>query len=156
MDKKRIGKIVNTHGIKGELKVATDDDSLFASNETIYIKVRNDFVEYNIKSVRKHKNHLLIMIGEYDNINQVLKYKGLDVYAAKGEELYFSDLIGYRVVNAEVKIGNVEEIINNNAHDILVLDSGVMIPYVDAFIKEIDETDEVITVELIEGMDNED
>ncbi len=157
MEKIKIGKIVNTHGIKGELKVAFDDSLLFEKGMNIFIKVRNDYMEYTINSLRMHKNHLLITIGDYTNINEVLKYKSCDIYANRdNDEVYISDLVGYEVIENGKVVSEVEEIINNGAQDILVLKNEIMIPYVDEFVKEIDDVNNCIKVELIEGMYNED
>ncbi len=157
MEKVKIGKIVNTHGIKGELKVAFEDQMLFEKGMELFIKVRSDYVAYTVKTMRMHKNHLLITIGDYTNINDVLKYKSCDVYAVRSEDdVYLSDLVDYAVVENEKTLGTVVEITNNNAQDIIVLDNGMMIPYVDAFVKTVDEHHKVITVQLIEGMYNED
>lgn len=157
MEKIKIGKIVNTHGIKGELKVAFDDVSLFQKGMTIFIKTRTDFIEYTLNTMRVHKNHMLITIGEYNNINDVLKYKTCDVYAIRSEdEVYMSDLTQYTVVSDGKEIGKVSEIITNGAQDIIVLDNGVMIPYVDAFVNNVDDENNLIDVTLIEGMCDED
>lgn len=157
MEKIKIGKIVNTHGIKGELKVAYEDEQLFEKAMDIYINFGTEFVEYNINTIRKHKNHLLITIGKYSNINQVLQYKGCDIYAIKNnDDVYISDLTSYFVVSDNKDLGRVKQIISNGAQDILVLENGCMIPFVDEFVKEIDEDNSQIKVSLIDGMCNED
>lgn len=158
MKKIKVGKIVNTHGIKGELKVSFDDLDLFVKDMSIFIEVKKEYIEFNLTDFRVHKNHLLIKLNDYNNINDVEKYKGNDVYIDREEdEVYYSDLIGYTVLDANNKeYGKVENIINNNAHDIFVLENNKMIPYVDEFIVEIDDENTKIIINVIEGLFDED
>ncbi len=157
MKKIKIGKIVNTHGIKGELKIAYDDIDLFEKGMNLYIETKSEMKEVVLQSFRAHKNHLLVMLEGYNNINDVEKYKSCDVYSDRIEdEVYYSDLIGYAIISEKQQLGTVEKIINNNAHDIFVTTNGVMIPYVDEFIVEIDDDAKTIEINLIEGLIDED
>ena len=76
----KIGKIVNTHGIKGEIRILSKfpyKDKVFIKGMTIYIDKNN--IE-KIVTYRRHKNFDMITMEGYSNINEVLKYKGMDVY----------------------------------------------------------------------------
>ena len=76
----KIGKIVNTHGIKGELRLLSKfpyKDKVFIKNMIIYINKENKEI---INTYRKHKNFDMITLNGYTNINEVLKYKGKNVY----------------------------------------------------------------------------
>lgn len=76
----KIGKIVNTHGIKGELRLLSKfpyKDKVFINNMTIYIDKKDKEI---INTYRKHKNFDMITLKDYNNINEVLKYKGKNVY----------------------------------------------------------------------------
>ena len=84
MEKVYIGKIVNTHGIKGELRILSDfefKDKAFKVNTEIYI----DNEKHIIKSYRKHKNYDMITIDNYNNINDVLYLLKKKVYKMKNE-----------------------------------------------------------------------
>lgn len=156
MDKIKFGKIVNTHGLKGELKLAFSDLDLLEDDELIFINYRDELVEFKIISSRMHKNHLLITLDGYNNINDVQKYLNCDVYVnKKAGEIYLSELISFDVFENDVKIGTVKDIIFNGAQDILVLDNNVMIPNISEFVKDIDLENNVIKVELIEGFVDE-
>ncbi len=153
MNKIEIGKIVNTHGIKGELKVAFTDESFFEKDMSIFI---GEMGEFKIKSFRIHKNHMLIVLDGFDNINDVLQFKSCSVYINRQEgEYYTSDLIDYEVYENEEKLGEVKEIIGSSMQELIVLDNGIMIPNVDEFVKEFDDENKIIHVELIEGLRNE-
>lgn len=71
MNKIKVGKIINTHGIKGELKVSKTGIESFDRDIAYYIG--NDNLEYKISKVRKHKENLMIILDGYNNINDVLK-----------------------------------------------------------------------------------
>ena len=96
----------------------------------------------------------------------VEKYIGSFVYGYKDDELldadeyFYTDLIGMQVVSTEgTKIGPVTSIYDNTRHDILNIDhngKNVAIPYVDAFIKDVDVEKKTIVVMLIKGLIDED
>ena len=79
-----IGKIVNTHGIKGEVRILSDfekKDRVFVAGMPIYIGRKKE--KEIINSYRHHKNFEMITMKGYNDINQILKYKGLYVYIKK-------------------------------------------------------------------------
>ena len=99
----KIGKIVSTHGIKGELKIISEfpyKDKVFIIGNNLYI----DNNIYEIKSYRHHKNYEMVTLNDYTNINEVLFLLQKNVYLKK-EDLYLSekeildeDLITYKVL----------------------------------------------------------
>src|SRR5699024_7370219 len=102
---------------------------------------------------------------DHQNINLVEKYVGSFVYGLKDnalldeDEYFYDDLIGLMVKCDDKVIGKVKTIYNNGRHDILNVDyngKNVAIPYVDAFIKDVDLNNEIIEVELIKGLIDED
>ena len=101
----RIGKIVNTHGIKGELRLLSSfkyKDRVFKKDMKLYIGNNKEMVI--IDSYRKHKNFDMITLRGYDNINQVLKYKGCfafinrDDLVLKSDEYLDEDIMGFLVI----------------------------------------------------------
>lgn len=162
-----IGKIINTHGIKGELKVKASTDFIderFQKGKHIYIDDHGKMVEMEVQTQRFHKGHVLVSFRDYLDINLVEKYKGCTLYANKDTSLlddgeyYIGDLIGCKVYNYEKMIGTVTEVQLYDHHDILVIEGKrrLLIPYVDAFVKEEDIENKRICVELIEGFYDED
>ena len=81
MDKKmfNVGKIVNTHGIRGEVKVKriTDFEERFSKGELLYIQTKEGHVPVIVENHRMHKGFDLLKFEGLDNINDVEKYKGL-------------------------------------------------------------------------------
>ena len=117
-----IGKIVNTHGIKGEVRILSSfsDKSIFNPGNTLYIC--DDALK--ISTYRVHKNYDMVTFEGIDNINDVLKYKGMDVYIKREDISNFiiEDLIGYEVYTNKL-VGKVERLISNIKYVILVLDN---------------------------------
>ena len=109
-----IGKIVNTHGIKGELRLLSNfkfKEKVFLENRRIYIG--EDKTEEIITSYRHHKIFDMITLKGYDNINQVLKFLQKEVYVKKndldlGEDEYLDeDLINLNVIFNNEEVGRV-------------------------------------------------
>ncbi len=158
MDKVYIGKIVSTHGIKGELKILSDfdfKDKVFVVGKKIIV----DDKEYTIKSYRVHKNFDMVTLDNYTDINEVLFLLKKDVYVSKDElsfndgEILDSELMEYKVLTNTGKVGIIKEIFKASETNKIIrvlFDKEVLIPY--SFIKKIDKSNKEITVELIDGM----
>ena len=120
MDYVLIGKIVNTRGIKGELKLKSLTDfpeERFKINNDVYIKTDNDFDKMRIIRYNRHKNMDYIVLEGMEDINLVEKYKGCEVYADKNDELnlsedefYAEDLIGLKVYQENQLKGEIVEV----------------------------------------------
>jgi len=158
-----IGKIVNTHGIKGELRIKSDfeyKDRIFKKGFNLYIG--KDKIKEQINSYRPHKDFDMVTFNEYNNINQVLKYLKENVYIIK-EDLNLSDdeyledeLIGFSVVENENIVGEVIAITKtsptNKIMEINYKGKKVLLPYHKDFILKLDLQNKKIEVKLIEGM----
>lgn len=155
-----IGRIINTHGIRGEVKVKTDSDfDRFVVGKTIYVLDKDIKKELTIKAVRKFPQGLIVKFVGIDNINDIEYLKGSLLYTdeepvLEEDEYHYNDLIGLKVINQNnVEIGVVNDVIDvPQGHLLQVKTSSkmVLIPFVSAFIKEIDEHS--IKIEEIEGL----
>lgn len=114
MDKVFVGKIVNTHGIKGEIRIVSDferKDEVFKVGKKVIIN-ENEFI---IKSYRIHKNFDMITLEGFDDINQVIPFKGLSVFVRrsavnlKEDEYLLEDLIGMKIIINKEEYGIVED-----------------------------------------------
>lgn len=158
MDKVYIGKIVSTHGIKGELKILSDFDyksKVFVVGKKLII----DDKEYEIKSYRVHKNFDMVTLDDYKDINEVLFLLKKDVYVSKEElnlnndEVLDSELMEYKVLTNTGKVGIIKEIFKASETNKIIrvlFDKEILIPY--SFIKKIDKENKEIIIELIDGM----
>ena len=118
-----VGKIINTFGIKGEVKVLSNfeyKEKIFKKDFKIYIS--EDYHKEVINTYRIHKNYDLITFQGYSNINEILKYKGCNIYINKDDlkledgEYLLSDLIGLEVYDDDKLLGVIidyEESVNN-------------------------------------------
>lgn len=158
-----IGKIVNTHGIKGELRLLSDfkyKEKVFLQNRKIYIG--DEKHEEMIKTYRHHKIFDMITLYGYDNINEVLKYKNKNVYVKRNdlefdkEEFLDEDLINLSVIFNNQEVGHVLAIRQINPKskviEAIINDKLTLIPYHNDFIKEVDLDNKKIEMNLIEGM----
>lgn len=160
-----VGKIINTHGIRGEVKVINESNlNRFIEGAKLYVKREDKYIPIIINTVRYHQKYLLITFNHIDNINNVLSYVGLNLYVRGHDDnsrekgkYYYDELIGCKVYNQHnVYIGLV--------NDIIELPKGVLlevkqennhislVPYVDEFVKTIDITNKKITIQEIEGL----
>lgn len=148
-----IGKIVNTHGIKGEVKIISNikhKDLIFKKGNIVIIQ--NE--KLTINSYRTHKNFDMITFKDINDINDVLKYKGLNVYIEdKDSDIYLDeDYIGLEVYSSRY-IGKIEDIMNNTKQDIFVIENNDKKYYVpDVFVKEIDIKNNKMIIEEIDGL----
>lgn len=159
-----IGEIVNTHGIKGELRIVSDfkyKNEVFKKDFILYVGKRKELVVLN--SYRPHKQYDMVTFKGVDTINDAIPYKTDSIYA-KREDIKIDgylneDLIGLKVYHNDKLLGKVLDVIPSNASDLLLINSrnkNQYIPLVDEFIKDVNLEDKKIKVELIKGLLNED
>lgn len=157
-----IGKIVNTHGIKGEIRILSNfekKEKVFIKGMPIYIGRKKE--KEVIQSYRHHKNFEMITMEGYSDINEVLRYKGLYVYIKKEDlrleegEYLESDLIGLTVMVEDINKGTVSDIRDSGHNKFLVIQTEkkeVFIPYQKEFIAKVDFESRIITITPIKGM----
>lgn len=151
-----VGSIVNTHGIKGEVKVKSETNlDRFEKGNMLYLKKGNKYMQITIDSHRTHKGMELITFNGITNINDVLDYKGCNLYVKHDDEdtLYYEDLIGKDIlVDGKVvaKVKDIREVPQGIILECEADGKTKFIPYVDAFIKEVGK--DYIVVTPIEGL----
>lgn len=140
-----IGKTVSTFGIKGELKVISDfeycDKAYKVGN-----KVLINNIEHVISGIRYHKNYVLLKIDNLNNINDILKYVGFNIYIKRldlnlsKDEFLYKDLINSEVIDEDdTKLGKVIEVVNGI--NVLIKVKGTKefyIPLIDNYVKRFD------------------
>lgn len=155
-------KIINTHGVKGELKALfyADSPQFFKKVKTLYDKKEN---AYNITGVREGKNCLLVTIEGVEDMNGAERLKNLSLYAKREDfpplpkgEYYLIDLIGLmaETVDGE-EIGEVINVQESAAQNLLVIKKGdeeILIPKCDAFVDRVDLEEKKIYITPIEGL----
>ncbi len=160
MDFVLIGKVVSTHGIKGEVRIL----SSFPFKEKVFLVGNDLWIDnkpYTIMSYRVHKQYDMVTFKGFSNINEVLFLLKKDVYYKKDDlnlnddEILDEDLIHYEVLTTEGKKGIIKEIFmasETNKIMRVLFDSEVLIPMNSPMIVEISKTKKQVIVELIDGM----
>lgn len=152
-----IGKIVNTHGIKGEIRILSNfekKDLVFKPGFALYIGTNLD--KEIIDTYRVHKNYDMVRLKGINNINEVLKYKGMKVYGKRSDlalngTYLLDDLIGMQVICDNECFGEVINIFDNNNNTLLEIkyQKNYYIPYKSNYIKKIDlEKKEIIVSDI--------
>lgn len=162
MEKIKIGKIVNTVGLKGEVKVYNYSDSIeiYETIESIYVEDRLTVIE----NVRAQKNMVILKLEGADDRNAAEALRGKELYITEDDlpelpegQYYVRDLIGMSVAEEDGNLlGHVTDVLQNTAQDIFEVESEngkkLLIPKVEQFVLDIDAEKREITVRLIEGM----
>ena len=147
MKKVYVGKIVNTHGIKGEVRLLSNfskKELVFKPNFKVYIG--EELVEETIETYRVHKQFDMLTFKGIHDINLVLKYKGKKIYINKDdlllkeEQYLLEDLIGMNIICENENLGVVSDILDTPAGKLLYITfaKNYYIPYNNVYIKKVD------------------
>ena len=151
-----VGKIVNTHGIKGELRILSDfelKNKIFQKNINLYVGPEK--IEFTITSYRHHKMFDMVTFKGITNINEVINLKGLLVYVKRetlnldNASYVLSDLIGLDVYDKDKKIGTVKDYYLDNGNTLLDVlgKKEFYIPLKSHYIKRVNLQDKKIITE---------
>lgn len=152
-----VGKIVNTFGIKGELKIVSHFEMakrVFAKGNHLIINKTN----YEITNVRFHKNNYLVELNNIKDINKIEYLINEEVYFAKenlnltASEYLIEELLNYKVVSNNEEIGIVTSYDDNKINPLIKVNNRFYIPIKGNFILNVDKTNKVITVSDIRGL----
>ena len=155
------GKIVNTHGIAGEVKIMpwADEPEFLLEFNTLYI----DGQPMEVASARVHKNSVLVKFQGVNDINAAVKYRDKvvcidrnDVELEEGA-FFLADLMGLEIRDADSgeDLGKIGDVLRPPASKVYVVRGGKkehMIPAVDEFVVETNVDEGYLRVRLIEGM----
>ena len=162
----RIGVITSTHGIAGELKVypTTDDPKRFKKLKNCILKNERETLELNVAGVKFFKNMVIIRFKEFNNINQVEKFKNSELYVTRENaipleegEYYICDLIGLDVIDdKDNHIGKIYDVIQTGANDVYVIKMidgrELLLPAIKQCILNVDITSGSMQVHVLEGL----
>ena len=152
-----IGTIVNTHGLKGDLKIRSESDfkaQRFVPGAVVYVQGRPLRVEW----FRPQKGFDILHLVGIDHIDFALPLKNQPLMAPLEDavieegQYHVTQLMGCMVHEAGVELGVVTDIRHFPAQSVLVVNDRIQIPFVDAFIQTVDLNQRRIDVTLIEGM----
>ncbi|MGT2932544.1 ribosome maturation factor RimM [Streptococcus catagoni] len=167
-----VGKIVNTQGLQGEMRVLSISDfaeERFAKGTILALfDEKNQFVEnVEIAKHRKHKNFDIVAFKGMNHINAIEKYKGYTLKVSEENlteledgEFYYHEIIGLDVYENDLLIGQVKEILQPGANDVWVVKrkgkKDLLLPYIPSVVLSVDVKASRVDVEVMEGLDDED
>jgi 16S rRNA processing protein RimM len=163
-----VGKIVNTHGLRGEVRVLSQTDFpekryKKGSELAVFKPGGKEGIPVIVDKHRTHKTFDLLTFEGYPSIQDVESFKGavLKVHEAhlgdlEEGEFYFHEIVDCEVqtVSGEV-VGRVTEVLTPGANDVWVVKDGgkeFYIPYIDDVVKSIDKDKKLIIIEPMEGL----
>lgn len=163
-----VGKIVNTHGIKGEVRVVPITDFIderFKTGTELVIEKGSKQIPVTIEGARPHKGMELVKFANFDNINDVQQFR--DCYLSVSEDqqdalddgqYYYHQIIGLDVETLEGRpLGQIKEILSPGANDVWVVSrpgkSDLLLPVIKDVIKQVDLDHHKVLVELLEGLE---
>lgn len=163
----RVGKIVNTQGLRGELRVISTTD--FATERykpgqaLVVLDHQTVIANVVVQSHRKHKNFDLLTFEGHPSINDVEKYKGFALGVSQDylqeleeDEFYYHEIIGLEVYQEDVFIGKVKEILDVGSNDVWVVQrqgkKDALIPYVRDIVLHVDIAQNKVSIADVEGL----
>ena len=162
----KVGVITTTHGVRGEVKVfpTTDNAERFLDLEYVLLDTGRELRRLDIKNVRFFKNLVILKFDGIDNINDIEKYKGKDLWIPREEaqelgedEYYIADLQGLNVVLEDgTGFGTLRDVMETGANDVYIIDSNehgeVLLPAIKECILDVDLEKNTMTVHLMKGL----
>lgn len=171
-DMLKVGVITSTHGVRGEVKVfpTTDDAKRFKRLKTVILDTGKEKRTLEIEQVKFFKNLVILKFKEFDNVDDVQKFRQKDLYVERKDavrlrkdEYFIADLIDMDVFEEDGrKIGRLTDVISTGANDVYVvaLDENfadtaakeVLLPAIKQCVREISIEEKKMVVHLMEGL----
>ncbi|MER2173485.1 MAG: ribosome maturation factor RimM [Carnobacterium sp.] len=165
-----VGKIVNTQGIKGEVRVISKTDfpeERYKKGSTLSLFQDGKLVtDLTVASHRKHKNFDILSFENHPNINDVEKYRDGILKVSEDRltelpknEFYLHQIVGLTVQDEEKNIiGKISEVMSPGANDVWVIErpkkKDLLIPYIEEVVLEVDLENQMVTIHMMEGLDD--
>lgn len=161
----KVGVITTTHGVGGEVKVfPTTDAERFMELEYVILDTGREKRELTIQNVKFFKNLVILKFEGIDNINDIEKYKGKELWVPREEaqeldedEYYIGDLIGMDVLLEDgTRFGSLKDVMETGANDVYVVETEegkeVLLPAIHDCIMDVDIEKNAMTVHLMKGL----
>lgn len=169
MDYLEVGKIINTHGLRGEVKVVswTDFPEDFEKLDYVIAKKRSENERLNIQNIKYQKNNLILKLEGIDTIEQAELYKNAVLTVPKDalgdlpEGVYYIvDLIGCTVFdNNNNTIGILADVFSTGSNDVYDIKrdgkKNLYVPIIDGVVEDVDIDNKKITINIPEGLEDD-
>lgn len=161
-----LGKVVGTHGIRGELQLVSysGEYATLASLGTLQFRWPSGMIrDLPVAGTRMHGGKLLLRLERHDNINDVSQYIGCEVLVTRSQlpeleegEYYWHDLLGMQVITVSgEELGRIREIFATGSNDVYEVWDGrreYLIPATEEVVTEIDLARRIMKVSPIDGL----
>lgn len=157
-----VGQIVNTHGLRGEVKVniRTDSPEVFELFKKVYTE---DGTQYDVKGVRYQKGCVLLKLSGIDDVDKAERMRGKVLYADRAifsnlpEDTYLvADIIGLDIREAETVYGKVSDVLTTGSNDVYAVKDKngkmIYIPAIKSVVREINTKDGYIEIIMPKGL----
>lgn len=165
-DMLKVGVITTTHGVRGEVKVfpTTDSAERFLDIEYVLMDTGRELKRLDIQNVKFYKNLAILKFDGVDNINDIEKYKGCELWIPREEgqelgedEYYIADLIDMNVVLEDgSEFGILKDVMETGANDVYIVEredgSEVLLPAIGDCILDVNLEENKMTVHLMKGL----
>ena len=162
----QVGVITSTHGVRGEVKVfpTTDDVTRFKKLKKLILDTGKEYLELEVAGVKFFKNMVILKFKDFDNINDVEKYRQKALYVTrenavklKKDEYFIADLIGLSVQTDEGEtLGKMTDVIQTGANDVYVVQTAegeeILVPAIKECIREVDIKGGSMLIHLLPGL----
>ncbi|MDO4325521.1 MAG: ribosome maturation factor RimM [bacterium] len=162
----RVGVISSTHGIKGEVKVypTTDDVERFLDLKEVWLDTRREKLPLTVTGVKFFKNLVILKFKEFNDINEIEKYKGCDLLVDREHavpleegEYFIADLLGLTVVTEDGEVfGTLDDVMQTGANDVYVVmttdGKEVLLPVIPECVLDVNLEEGKITVHIMDGL----
>jgi 16S rRNA processing protein RimM len=154
------GKIVNTHGVRGQIKLEpwSDDAAFICGLKRLFISDR----EYEIAECKIHRSLVILTLEGVSDLDAAIRLKNKIAYIDRDDvslpagEHFIQDLIGLQAIdsNTGAPVGKISDVLSLPAHKVYVIsgEREILIPAVDEFVKEIDVDGGFILFNVAEGL----
>lgn len=162
----RVGVISSTHGVRGEVKVfpTTDDPARFKKLKTVILDAGKEQKTLEITGVKFFKNQVILKFKGIDNINDVEKYKGMDLLISREDavpleenENFIIDLIDMTVItDTGETLGTLVDVLQTGANDVYIVKTAsnkeVLLPAIKDCILDVNVEEKRMLVHILEGL----
>ena len=165
-DRFQVGVITTTHGVRGEVKVfpTTDDSKRFRKLKEVILDTGKEEKVLEVGGVKFFKNLVILKFRDYDNINDIEKYKGCSLYVTranavrlKRDEYFVADLIGMDVFLEDGQpFGTLKDVMETGANDVYVIEMSdgreVLVPAIKDCIRKVEPEAGRMEIHLLPGL----
>lgn len=162
----RVGVISSTHGVRGEVKVfpTTDDVQRFKKLKEVWLDTGKEKLLLKIEGVKFFKQFAILKFKDYNNINDIEKYKGKELWVTRENavpleenEYYIADLIGMSVISDEGEtLGELTDVLQTGANDVycvkLANGKEALFPAIAECVQSVDLEKGTMVVHVMEGL----